>query len=152
MLSPRAWQLGLSALITEGTDEMGLQWAWVERAEGLLVRRWLLSWKWTTKALPCGQHFQGFPSGSDGKESACNAGDPGSIPGWEKSPGEREWLPTPVFLPGEFQDRGVWRATVHGVALIRHDWATNTCSAFSKEAKQPCLPWHTFESTQPEGY
>ena len=34
--------------------------------------------------------------GSDGKESACNAGDPGSIP-WR-----REWLPTPVLLLGEF--------------------------------------------------
>ena len=31
---------------------------------------------------------QGFPDGSDGKESACNAGDLGSIPGSEKSPGE----------------------------------------------------------------
>ena len=37
-----------------------------------------------------------FPGGSDGKESACNAGDPGSVP-WR-----REWQPTPVFLPGEF--------------------------------------------------
>ena len=31
---------------------------------------------------------QGFPGGSEGKESACNAGYPGSIPGSEKSPGE----------------------------------------------------------------
>ena len=30
----------------------------------------------------------GFPDGSDGKESACNVGDPGSIPGLERSPGE----------------------------------------------------------------
>ena len=30
----------------------------------------------------------GFPGGSDGKESACNAGDSGSIPGSERSPGE----------------------------------------------------------------
>ena len=44
-----------------------------------------------------------FPGGSDGKESACDAGDPGSIPGSERSPGEREWLPTLVFLPGELQ-------------------------------------------------
>ena len=44
----------------------------------------------------------GFPSGSGGKESACNAGDPGSIPGLGISLGRREWLPTPVFLPGEF--------------------------------------------------
>ena len=37
----------------------------------------------------------GFPSDSDSKDSACSPGDPGSIP-WR-----REWLPTPVFLPGE---------------------------------------------------
>ena len=29
-------------------------------------------------------------------------------------PGRREWLPTPVFLPGESMDRGAWRATVKG--------------------------------------
>ena len=44
----------------------------------------------------------GFPGGSDGKESACNAGDPGSNPelGW--SPGEGNGY-TPVFLSGELQ-------------------------------------------------
>ena len=31
-------------------------------------------------------------------ESACKAGDPGLIPGWERSPGERDRLPTPVFM------------------------------------------------------
>ena len=34
-----------------------------------------------------------FPGGSDGKESACNGGDPDSIPGLGRSPGEGEWLP-----------------------------------------------------------
>ena len=43
----------------------------------------------------------GFPGDSDGKESACNAGDPGSIPGSGKIPWRREWQPTLVFLPGE---------------------------------------------------
>ena len=42
-----------------------------------------------------------FPAGSDGKESACNAGDLGSIPGVRKTPWRRAWQPTPVFLPGE---------------------------------------------------
>ena len=42
-----------------------------------------------------------FPGGSDGKESACNVEDPGLIPGLGRFPGEREWLPTPIFLPGE---------------------------------------------------
>ena len=43
----------------------------------------------------------GSPGGSDGKESACNAADPGSIPGLGRSTGEEKWLPTPLFLPGE---------------------------------------------------
>ena len=42
-----------------------------------------------------------FLGGSDVKESACNAGDLALIPRSERSPGEREWLPTPVFLPGK---------------------------------------------------
>ena len=42
--------------------------------------------------------------GSDGKESACNAGDLGSVPGSGRPPPNqrRKWQPTPVFLPGEF--------------------------------------------------
>ena len=43
----------------------------------------------------------GFPCGSAGKESACNAGDVDSIPGLGRST-RRERLPTPVFWPGEF--------------------------------------------------
>ena len=40
---------------------------------------------------------------SDGKESACNAGDVGSVPGLGRSPGGgTTWQPTPVFLPGKF--------------------------------------------------
>ena len=44
----------------------------------------------------------GFPGGSDGKASACNAGELGSIPELERSTGEGKKLPTPVFWPGEF--------------------------------------------------
>ena len=43
----------------------------------------------------------GFQGGSDGKESACNGGDLGSIPRLGRFPWRREWLPTPVFLPGK---------------------------------------------------
>ena len=42
--------------------------------------------------------LQHFSDSSVGKESAYNAGDPGSIPGSGRSPGERDRLPTPVFL------------------------------------------------------
>ena len=44
--------------------------------------------------------FLGFPDGSDGKESACNAEDLGSVLEG-KIPWRRAWQPTPVFLPGE---------------------------------------------------
>ena len=45
----------------------------------------------------------GFPGGSDGKESTCNAGEVVLIPGLGRSPGERKkWLSNPVFLPGKF--------------------------------------------------
>ena len=47
----------------------------------------------------------GFPGGSDHKESACNPGDPGSIPGSGKSPWKKEWQSTPVFLSGEFHGK-----------------------------------------------
>ena len=52
----------------------------------------------------CGNKKQpnGCPDGSDGKESTCNAGDLGSIPGLGRTPWRRERLPTPVFWPGEF--------------------------------------------------
>ena len=43
-----------------------------------------------------------IPHGSDGKESAYGAGGLGSIAGLGRFPRRREWLPTPVFLPGEF--------------------------------------------------
>ena len=48
--------------------------------------------------------YLGFPCGSAGKESACNVGDLGPIPGLGKAlfPWRRERLPTPVFWPGEF--------------------------------------------------
>ena len=45
--------------------------------------------------------YGSFPDGSDGEESACNAGDPNFIPGLGRFPGWREWQPTPVLLPGE---------------------------------------------------
>ena len=57
---------------------------------------------------------KGFPGGSDGKESACNAGDLGSIKKVEKILWRREWLPNPVLEIS--MDRGAQWATVHGIA------------------------------------
>ena len=47
---------------------------------------------------------RGFPSNSDGKESACNAGDPGSVPRLRRSPGERNATHS-ISLPGEFHEQ-----------------------------------------------
>ena len=58
----------------------------------------------------------GFPDGSDGKESACNAGDLGSIPVSGRSPGGGHGNPLQYSCLGNSMDRGAWRATVHGVA------------------------------------
>ena len=65
-----------------------------------------------------------FPCSSDGKESACNAGDLGSIPGSGRSPGEGNGNPLWYFCLENPTDRGAWWAMVHGVARVGHDLAT----------------------------
>ena len=73
------------------------------------------------KTLPDCPHYlmpglclsRGFPSGSDGKEPACNAGDLGSIPG------EGNGYPLQCSCLENPMDRGVWWATVHAVGKSR---------------------------------
>ena len=57
----------------------------------------------------------GFPNGSDSKQSACNAGDPGSISGLGRSPGEGNDNPLQYSCLENPMDIGAWWATVHGV-------------------------------------
>ena len=57
----------------------------------------------------------GLPSGSDVKEPACNAGDLGSIPGLDRSPGGGHGNTLQYSCLENPMDRGAWRATVHGV-------------------------------------
>ena len=59
----------------------------------------------------------GFPGGSDGKESACNVGDPGLIPGSGRSPGEENANPLHYSCLESSRDRGAsWQATAHRAA------------------------------------
>ena len=58
----------------------------------------------------------GFSGGSDGKEFACNAGDPGSIPGLGRSPGVKNGYPLQYSCLENSVNRGAWWATVHGIA------------------------------------
>ena len=77
-------------------------------------RLWFNSWvrkiPWRRDRLPT-PVFLGFTCGSAGKESTCNAGDPGSIPGLERFPWRRERLPTPYSGRENSMD-----CIVHGVA------------------------------------
>ncbi|CAI9151880.1 unnamed protein product [Rangifer tarandus platyrhynchus] len=58
--------------------------------------------------------FLGFPSGSAGKESACNTGDLGSIPGLGRAPGEGNGNPLQCSCLENPMDRGAWQAQSMG--------------------------------------
>ena len=60
----------------------------------------------------------GFPGDSDGEESACNAGDPGLVPGSGRSPGEENIYPPQYSCLENSKNGGAWQATVHRVAKI----------------------------------
>ena len=59
-----------------------------------------------------------FPGGSDGKESTCNAGDSGSIPGSGRFPGEGNGYPLQCSCLENPMDRGAWWATVHAAPKV----------------------------------
>ena len=76
-----------------------------------------------------------FPGGLEGKASACNAGDRGSIPGSGRSPGEGNGNPIQYSCLENPMDRGVWWATVHGVTRVVHDLVTKPPNQVSKSLK-----------------
>ena len=61
-------------------------------------------------------NHQDFSDGSDGKESTCDAGDPGSVPGSGKPPEEGNGYPLQCSWLENLMDKGVWWAAVLGVA------------------------------------
>ena len=61
-----------------------------------------------------------FSTGSDSKESACSAGDVGSIPGLERSPGEGNGDPPQYSCLENPMDRGAWRLQSMGLQRVRH--------------------------------
>ena len=81
---------------------------------------------------------------SVGKESACNAGDLGSIPGSGRAPGEGNGNPLQYPCLENPMDRGTCQATVYRVARVRHDLATKRPPPPSSEpaklkVQHPCL-------------
>ena len=73
----------------------------------------------------------GFPGGSEGKESAYNTGDLGSIPGSRRSPGVGNSNPLQYSCLENLMDRGAWQAIVYGVARVRHDLVTKESERIS---------------------
>ena len=71
------------------------------------------------KKLDLRTDLRGLPDSSAGKEFACNAGDPGSIPGSGRSPREGDGYALQHSGLENSMDRRAWRATVHGVAKSR---------------------------------
>ena len=63
---------------------------------------------------------------SAGKESACNVGDLGSLPGLERSPGEGNGYPLQHSCLENSMDRGAWRVTIQGSQRVGHDRTSNT--------------------------
>ena len=85
--------------------------------------RQILTWPSTS--------FLGFPGVSDGKESACSAGDLGLIPRLGRSPGEENGYPLQQSCLEKIMDRGAWQATglqSLGLQRVGHDGATSVCT------------------------
>ena len=80
--------------------------AWMAIVHGVTKSDTVLRWL---------THTLGFPGGSDGKESAYNAGDLGLIPELGRSPGKGTGNPFQYSFLENSKNRGIWRAIVHGV-------------------------------------
>ena len=92
-------------------------------------------------------NVKGFPSDSDSKESASNAGDPGSIPGLARSPGEGNGNPLQYSGLENPMDRGAWWATVNGVS--KESDTTEWLSHQMKKALFFSLPMSGWENHLP---
>ena len=86
-----------------------------------------------------------FPDGSEGKESARKAGDPGSIPGLGRSPGEGNGNPFQYSCLENSMDRGDWWATVHGI-IKSQTWLTHSHTQCNRREPFKAL-WNLFVLT-----
>ena len=101
--------------------------------------------------------FLGFPGGSEGKESACNAGDLSSIPGLGRSPGEENGNPLQYSCLGNSMDGGAWWATVHRFEKSQTrlsdfflDFLGGTAAAAAAKSLQSCPTlWDPIDGSPP---
>ena len=96
----------------------------------------------------------GYPRGSDGRESACSAGDMGLIPGLGRSPGGGHGYPFQFSCLENSMDREAWRAIVHGVAKIgqlTHTY-THTYFHWKYSCRVSLWKYHSIHSTHKHSY
>ena len=79
----------------------------------------------------------GFPGGSDSKESTCNAGDWGSMPGSGRSPREENGYPLQNSCLENSMDREAWKTTSMELQRVAHNSATNTFPSLDIEGLVP---------------
>ena len=119
----KAWKVGTRWNLLHPSFQMLKQ---SRRPRGFLIKRNCNVQDYEEEALPGSiicvfygvKHMcpSSFPGGSDGKEVACSAGDPGSVSGSGRFPGEGRGNPLQHSCLGNPMDRGNFRAIVHGVA------------------------------------
>ena len=113
--SEKKW-VGTCVLVGHRNNEY-----WVIQSHWALIREYGLGTSvrsgWTTASCP---------GGSDSKESALNAGHPGSIPGSGGTPGEGNSLSIPAFLSGEFHGQKSVGGCSPWFCRVGHDWGTKT--------------------------
>ena len=83
--------------------------------------------------------FVYFPHSLVGKESACNAGNPGLISGLGRSPGEGNDNPLQCSCLENPMGRGAWRAMVHGITRVGYDLATEPPTTTTTKTFLLCL-------------
>ena len=105
--------------------------------EGLLGRRGNINW--ILKAIYKFSSWIGG-GGSEGKDSAFSEEDPDLIPGWRRSPGEGNGYPLQYPCLANSMDRGAWRATVHRLQRVRHDWATDSTQGWGRRGRHSVTP------------
>ena len=101
----------LNNILINRTEVWKMTWAEIHLYKSKSVSRWV--------HLP---NRMGFPGGSDGRESACNAGDATSIPGLGRYPEAGNGNSLQYSCLGNPMDRGAWWAVVHGLAKSPGWW------------------------------
>ena len=99
--------------------------------------------------LSLSRSIQGFPGGSEGNESACNAGDVGFIPGLRRSPGG--WHGNPLQYSCLENPQGQRSLVGYGPWgwRVRHDWATFTYNLGASAGLNPIRRYSVIRSGDP---